>query len=66
MVAVLPYILQLPSEEAWLIGEHRTPGKKKYYLANLPATTDPHISSYNHGAMDLRTDPSAVERGTRA
>ena len=30
----------LPGEEAWLIGEHRTSGEKKYYLANLPATTD--------------------------
>src|SRR5438128_11965823 len=26
--------------EAWLIGEHRTSGEKKYYLANLPAKTD--------------------------
>jgi SRSO17 transposase len=30
----------LPGEEAWLIGEHRTSGEKKYYLANLPAKTD--------------------------
>jgi SRSO17 transposase len=30
----------LPGEEAWLIGEHRTSGEKKYYLANLPAETD--------------------------
>lgn len=30
----------LPGEEAWLIGEHRTSGEKKYYLANLPAATD--------------------------
>src|SRR5215470_1053935 len=30
----------LPGEEAWLIGEHRISGEKKYYLANLPATTD--------------------------
>ncbi len=33
----------LPGDEAWLIGEHRMSGEKKYYLANLPA------------AMDLRT-----------
>lgn len=32
----------LPGEEAWLIGEHRTSGEKKYYLANLPADTDLH------------------------
>src|SRR5260370_20828698 len=30
----------LPGDEAWLIGEHRTPGEKKYYLANLPAKTN--------------------------
>jgi SRSO17 transposase len=30
----------LPGEEAWLIGEYRTSGEKKYYLANLPAGTD--------------------------
>jgi len=30
----------LPGDEAWLIGEHRTSGEKKYYLANLPTETD--------------------------
>jgi SRSO17 transposase len=30
----------LPEDEAWLIGEHRTAGEKKYYLANLPAEMD--------------------------
>jgi len=25
----------LPGDEAWLIGEHRMLGEKKYYLANL-------------------------------
>ena len=30
----------LPGDEAWLIGEHRTSGEKKYYLANLPAGAD--------------------------
>ena len=29
----------LPGDEAWLIGEHRTSGEKKYYLANLPPET---------------------------
>src|SRR5271168_4884228 len=29
----------LPGDEAWLIGEHRASGEKKYYLANLPAAT---------------------------
>ena len=30
----------LPGEEAWLVGEHRMSGEKKYYLANLPAKTN--------------------------
>jgi hypothetical protein len=30
----------LPGGEAWLIGEHRMSGEKKYYLVNLPANTD--------------------------
>ena len=30
----------MPGDEAWLIGEHRISGEKKYYLANLPAGTD--------------------------
>ena len=30
----------LPGDEAWLIGEHRKSGEKKYYLANLPAAMD--------------------------
>src|SRR5262249_27816924 len=32
----------LPGDEAWLIGEHRLTGEKKYYLANLPAKTGLH------------------------
>lgn len=27
----------LPREEAWLLGEHRSTGEKKYYLTDLPA-----------------------------
>src|SRR4029453_5120649 len=30
----------LPGGEAWLIGEQRPSGEKKYYLASLPAATD--------------------------
>ena len=29
----------LPGEEAWLVGEHRANGERKYYLANHPADT---------------------------
>ena len=32
----------MPGEEAWLIGEQRMSGEKKYYLANLSAKTDLH------------------------
>ena len=27
----------MPREEAWVIGEHRSSGERKYYLSNLPA-----------------------------
>jgi SRSO17 transposase len=30
----------LPGEEAWLVGEHRLSGERKYYLANLPPEVD--------------------------
>jgi SRSO17 transposase len=39
----------LPGDQAWLIGEHRISGEKKYYLANLPAK------------MDLRTLASIIK-----
>jgi SRSO17 transposase len=29
----------LPGEEAWLVGEHRVTGERKYYLTNHPADT---------------------------
>lgn len=29
----------LSGEEAWLVGEHRSNGERKYYLSNLPADT---------------------------
>ena len=29
----------LPGDEAWLVGERRASGERKYYLANLPAGT---------------------------
>jgi SRSO17 transposase len=29
----------LPGGEAWLVGEHRASGERKYYLSNLPAET---------------------------
>jgi SRSO17 transposase len=29
----------MPGDEAWLIGEHRASGERKYYLSNLPNDT---------------------------
>lgn len=29
----------MPGEEAWLVGEHRSNGERKYYLSNLSADT---------------------------
>lgn len=29
----------MPGEEAWLVGERRSTGERKYYLSNLPADT---------------------------
>lgn len=29
----------MPGEEAWLVGERRSSGERKYYLSNLPADT---------------------------
>lgn len=29
----------MPGEEAWLVGEHRSNGERKYYLYNLAAET---------------------------
>ena len=56
----------LPGDEAWLIGEQRASGEKKYYLANLPAATDLRtLGCHDQGTMDLRTGASAVEGGTR-
>ena len=57
----------LPGDEAWLIGEHRASGEKKYYLANLAAGMGPpQLSCDDQGTMDLRAGPSTVEGGTRA
>lgn len=30
----------MPGDEAWLVGEHRSSGEKKYYLCNLPPDTN--------------------------
>jgi len=48
----------LPGDEAWLIGEHRMSGEKKYYLANLPPARLAHLGRHHQkGAVDLRAGP---------
>jgi SRSO17 transposase len=54
----------LPGDEAWLIGEHRMSGEKKYYLANLPAKTDLRTLAATIKARWLRAGSPAVERRT--
>ena len=55
----------LPGEEAWLIGEHRMSGEKKYYLANLPAKTDLRTLAATIKARWIcEPASSAAERGT--
>ena len=44
----------LPGEEAWLIGEHRSNGERKYYLSNLPADTSLKRLAGAIKALDLR------------
>jgi len=44
----------MPGDEAWLIGERRASGERKYYLSNLPA------------GLDLRAGASATEGRTRS
>jgi SRSO17 transposase len=53
----------LPGEDAWLIGEHRSTGERKYYLSNLPADTPLKRLA---GAVGLRAGAPATEGGTRA
>ena len=40
---------QLPGDEAWLIGEHRMSGEKKYYLANLQRRPEIAPEPAGHG-----------------
>ena len=57
----------LPGEEAWLIGEHRVSGEKKYYLCQPAGKDGPaHLSGHHQGAMDLRAGSPAAERRTRS
>src|SRR4051812_5780647 len=45
----------LPGEEAWLVGEHRVSGERKYYLSNLPADADlRRLAAHHQGPMGVR------------
>ena len=58
---------QHPRDEAWLIGEHRASGEKKYYLANLAAGMDLRsLAATIKARWIVRAGPSTVEGGTRA
>ena len=55
----------LPGDEAWLIGEHRMSGEKKYYLASLPAKTDlSTLATTIKDTLGLRAGSPADERRT--
>ena len=57
----------LPGDEAWLIGEHRASGEKKYYLANLAAGMDLRSLAATIKARWICEQAlSTVEGGTRA
>ena len=55
----------MPGEEAWLVGENRSNGERKYYLSNLPAQTSIRELA---GAIKARwiceQDQSATQGGT--
>jgi SRSO17 transposase len=36
----------MPGEEAWLVGEHRAPAERKYYLSNLPPDAELRTLAY--------------------
>ena len=57
----------LPGDEAWLIGEHRTSGEKKYYLANLPAGMDLRgLAATIKARWIWRAGSPTAEGGTRS
>jgi DDE superfamily endonuclease len=57
----------MPGEEAWLVGERRTSGERKYYLSNLPRRRQPQDARRrDQGPMGLRAGASAAQGGTRS
>lgn len=54
----------VPGEEAWLIGERRSTGERKYYLSNLPAST-PLKQLGHQGPLGVRAGASAAQGRTR-
>src|SRR6476469_3813495 len=56
----------LPGDEAWLIGEHRASGEKKYYLANLPAETNLRTRARSlRGSILARPPPTRAHDNDR-
>jgi len=57
----------LPGEEAWLIGEHRSTGERKYYPSNLPADTPlKHLAGAVKARWACEQAHQQLEGGTRA
>src|SRR5499426_153022 len=55
----------LPGEQAWLIGEHRASGEKKYYLANQ--LYPPYVTPFSRSWLDhLHRDVHTAENGYAA
>lgn len=55
----------LPGQEVWLVGEHRSSGERKYYLANLPPDTSLKRLAGAIKALGARAGAPADEGGTR-
>ena len=55
----------LPGEEAWLVGEHRASGERKYYLSNLAVNVPLKAArSPDQGTLGVRAAASADEGRT--
>ena len=45
---------QRQAKEAWLVGEHRALGERKYYLSNLPPRKPNFASTAKHRASNCK------------
>lgn len=54
----------LPGKEAWLVGEWRTSGERKYYLSNLPRRTSVRAGRRHQATLGMRAGAPAAQRRT--